>query len=708
MPDLASQHQRGKTVKSPKLGLQPQAICVFLALTWAGTAAAQSADEDELALTYGDKSYISIVTGSQQAIARAPAAATVITAHDIESMGATDLEQVLESVPGLHVSFSSLAGNPIYSFRGIFTGFNPQVLMLVNSIPITNVFAGNRSQIWGGMPLENVARVEVIRGPGSALYGADAFSGVINVITKTAADIKGTEYGIRTGSFKSRDAWIQHGGNLGPLEAAFYLRTGHTDGQRGIIKQDALFGSLATLAPGPISTSRNAMDARADLSYDLWRFRAGYQQREVGIGTGLADSLDPNSRVPASRLYLDLNYQNSNWAPNWDISSVIGYYDIKEKASDPAFMLFPPGALPGFPEGVIGNPGHSERHSHVSLSAFYSGFERHRVRMGAGYRIEDLYETSETKNYNIVALPGIGPSFIPLGSIVDVSGTPDVYLTPHKRNLGYLFMQDEWTFAKDWTLTAGVRHDRYSDFGQTTNPRLALVWDAAYNLVVKAMHGRAFRAPSFTEQYNINNPVSIGNPTLRPETIGTSELAFSWQPSQGLQTNLSLFHYRMRDIIRFVPDATGATAQNSGGQSGHGLELDASWEATRNLRLAGSFSLQHSTDNATGKDAGLAPHRRLFVRADWRFAPLWQLGTTVNHVADRKRQPNDSRPPVADYTTLDLSLRREKFAGNWEVRATVLNLFNRDAREPSLSPGNIPFDLPLPGRAIYVQFQHSL
>ncbi len=695
--------------------LQHQALCALSALIWAGSAAAQSSEEEELALAYGDKSSVSIATGSQQAIARAPAVATVITAHDIEAMGATDLDQVLESVPGLHVSVSSLASNPIYSFRGIHTGYNPQVLMLVNGIPITSVFLGNRSLAWGGMPLENIARIEVIRGPGSALYGADAVSGVINVITKTAADIQGTEFGVRAGSFNSRDAWIQHGGELGPLEAAFYLRVGHTDGQKGIIRQDfqssldQLFGTNASLAPGPINALRNALDARADLSFEQWRFRAGVQQREVGIGAGLAESLDPNSRVPESRLYLDLTYQNANWAPNWDVSGVIGYYDLKEKPGDPAFMLFPAGAFGGaFPNGVIGNPGHSERHSHGSISAFYSGFEQHRLRLGTGFRVEDLYETSETKNFKIVVIPGIGPAFIPLGSIIDVSGTPDVYLTPHKRNLAYVFAQDEWTLAKDWTLTAGVRHDRYSDFGATTNPRLALVWDAAYNVVIKALHGRAFRAPSFAEQYSINNPVSIGNPSLKPETIATNELAFSWQPAPTLQTNLSLFHYRMRDIIRFVPDASGFTAQNSGGQSGRGLELEATWDATRNLRLSGSFSLQHSTDEASGQDAGLAPHRRLFARADWRFAPQWQLGTTLNHVADRKRQPGDIRPQIADYTTLDLSLRREQLADGWTASVMLLNLFNQDAREPSLAPGYIPFDLPLPGRTLYVQFQHKL
>src|SRR5207237_2069032 len=117
---------------------------------------------------------------------------------------------------------------------------------------------------------------------------------------------------------------------------------------------------------------------------------------------------------------------------------------------------------------------------------------------------------------------------IPLGSIVDVSSTAP-FLLPHDRKVSYAFAQDEWTVAKDWTLTAGVRHDEYSDFGGTTNPRLALVWEAAYNVTAKLLYGTAFRAPSFTELYVINNPVLIGNPNLQPEKMKTMEAALSWQ-----------------------------------------------------------------------------------------------------------------------------------------------------------------------------------
>ena len=150
---------------------------------------AQPSEEEELELVYGDEEFISIATGRTQPIARAPSVASVITSDDIKAIGATDLDQVLETVPGLHVSNAGAGLNPIYIIRGIQSQFNPQVLMLINGIPITNSYVGNRSQVWGGMPINNIARIEVVRGPGSALYGADAFAGVINIITKESADI---------------------------------------------------------------------------------------------------------------------------------------------------------------------------------------------------------------------------------------------------------------------------------------------------------------------------------------------------------------------------------------------------------------------------------------------------------------------------------------------------------------------------------------
>jgi outer membrane receptor for ferrienterochelin and colicins len=678
---------------------------VALAVAWsAGAGAGQATEEEELALAYGDKSFVSIASGSRQPITRAPSVATVITAEDIAAIGAADLDEVLETVPGLHVSHTPILYNPIYTIRGIHTQYNPQVLMLVNGIPITGAFVGNRSNIWGGMPVENIARIEVIRGPGSALYGADAFSGVINIITKTAADIDGTQPGLRLGSFNSRDAWVQHGGTWVGLDAAAYLRVGRTDGQHQIIAADALTGSSnPTLAPGPVNLDRDAIDGRLDLSRDKWRLRAGYQQREVGNGAGVASALDPAGKNFGKRISSDLTWQDINFTPDLDVTAQASYLHITEKSD---LTLYPPG-FPGFPDGVIGNPYKWERHWRFNLSAAYTGLQNHKLRFGTGTQNDNLYRTRETKNYTLVPVPGgFMPS--PLGSVQDVTDTAP-FLRPHSRRVNYVYAQDEWAFIRDWYLTAGVRQDRYSDFGSTTNPRLALVWETAYNLTSKLLYGRAFRPPSFAELYIINNPVGLGNPNLKPETNESVELAFAWQAASTLQANLNLFRYRMKDILRFVPNPLDntITAQNAGRQHGQGMEVELVWEARNDLRLSGNYAQQRSIDETTNQDAGNAPQHHAYARADWRFMPHMTLDTQLNYVAGRKREPSDTRPAIADYHTVDLTLRSHTQSGDWDFAFKVLNLFDADAREPSPAPGLIPNDLPLAPREWRAELTHQ-
>ena len=680
---------------------------MLLTVVWAaGAHAAPQSEEEDLALAYGDKSFVSIASGTRQPIARAPSVASVITAEDIAAIGAADLDEVLETVPGLHVSRSPLGYNPIYTIRGISTQYNPQVLMLVNGIPITGVFVGDRSQIWAGMPVENIARIEVIRGPGSALYGADAFSGVINIITRNAADLDGPQLGLRAGSFNSRDAWMQYGGAWGSYDVAGYLRVGKTDGQRQVIAADVLSGSpFPTLAPGPVNLGRDAVDGRLDLARDKWRLRAGYQQRaNASTGAGVASALDPVGSNFGERISTDLTWQDANFAPDLDVTAQASYLHITEQSD---LTLYPPG-FPGFPDGVIGNPDKWERHLRFNLSAAYVGLQSHKLRFGAGTQDDDLYRTRETKNFTLVPVPG-GFFPAPLGAVVDVSETAP-FLRPHRRRVNYVYAQDEWAFTRDWYLTAGVRHDQYSDFGGTTNPRLALVWETAYNLTSKLLYGRAFRPPSFSELYNINNPVGLGNPNLEPEEIESVELAFAWQPVSAVQTNLNLFRYRMKDILRFVQDpATGiSTAQNAGRQNGQGMEVELVWEAGHNLRLSGNYAQQHSVDAATDQDAGNAPRHHIYARADWRFMPGWTANAQLNRIAGRERESGDVRPAIADYRTVDLTLRNQSRSGDWDFAFTVLNLFDADAREPSPAPGLILNDLPLAPREWRFELRHQL
>ncbi|WP_373986852.1 TonB-dependent receptor plug domain-containing protein [Duganella sp. BuS-21] len=674
------------------------------------------ADEDELALVYGAGDSVSIATGNLQALRRAPAVASVITAADIAAMGATDLDQVLESVAGIHVNRTPNSYSPLYVVRGIVSAYTPQILMLQNGVPITTAYIGNKGNIWGGYPLEHIARIEIIRGPGSALYGSDAFSGVINLITKGANEAAGTEIGGRVGSFGSYDGWAQHGGKLGPVEVAAYFRAGSTDGYHPTIEADAqsrndtLFGTHASLAPGTLNNQLKMIDANLDLIYGQWRARFGYKRRyDMGTGAGIASALDPVGRQQGERITSNLSWAEPQVTRNLGLGASLSSQQSSQEMPTP-YRLLPPGLVfptGAFPNGMIGAPEEWERIYRLAAYADYSGVSSHHLRVGVGHDDIDMYRVREIRNFNYA--PNGTP--IPLPALVDTTNTTP-FIRPQRRKIDYIYLQDEWNFAADWSLTAGVRHDQYSDFGGTTNPRMALVWDASFDLTAKLLYGRAFRAPAFNESYGITNPVVLGNPNLRPERNATTELAFAWQARTDATVNLTFYRYDMEDMIRILPNAiagTGGTYANTGNQKGHGIELESNWTISREVRLSGNYAWQRSTDQTNNTDAGYAPRHHVYGRTEWAFASGYQSSAQVNWVADRKRAFGDRRQPLHDYTTLDLTLATRNGRNQWNFAAALRNVFNTDVREPSPAPGlTLPNDLPMAPRALSVQASYKM
>jgi outer membrane receptor for ferrienterochelin and colicin len=454
------------------------------------------ADSDlELMSLYGGEEFISIATGVTQPIAKAPAVASVVTAEEIEKIGARDIDDVLETIPGLHVARDSTGYNPIYTFRGIYAGLNPQVLMLINGIPITNLFQGDRNVVWGGMPVQSISRIEVIRGPGSALYGADAFAGVINIVTHEANGEEHFEAGARYGTFNTKDFWVSKGGSIGDLKFYGILEGQKTDGFNEKIKADAqslwdmFSGTNASLAPGSVNTQRENYDARLELVYKNLTLRGGLQSRNnAGDGVGTAQALAPDNRLSSQRFNTDLTYDNKAIIKDLSLKVQASYLHTTQEVEGD-LVLYPAGStgpffdpetlLPiypgGFPDGVIGSPEVYERHSRLNISSFYTGIDKHEIGFGTGYYYGDVYKVKESKNFEFP--PSTEPPIIiPGGPVVDVSDTQKVFLEEDERINKYLFLQDIWQLANDWELTAGVRYDHYSDFGDTVNPRFALVW----------------------------------------------------------------------------------------------------------------------------------------------------------------------------------------------------------------------------------------
>jgi len=662
---------------------------------------------------------VSVATGYQQKMASAPAVTNVVTAMDIEAIGATDIDEILETIPGLHVARRNYGYNPIYTMRGIYNDFNPQILMLINNIPITVLSTGNRGTIWGGMPVNNIAYIEIIRGPGSAIYGANAFAGVINVITKTNKDIKGTEVGARIGSFSTEDAWLLHGDTWLGFDIAVALEYHDTHGQREIIETDAqtafdnLFDTHASLAPGSVNLQRHNLDARIDLSKDDWQFRAGYQgRRNWGVGAGDAQALDPIGRFQADRFNIDLTYHNPKITENWDMTAQMSFFNSTDDLDDSNQILFPPGAFGGsYPEGYIGNPGVSENIIRFDLSGIYSGIDDHMLRVGIGYNLANVYKVTHIANFGVD--PNTHEELPPGNPLIDASDTPYAFLPEKSRKNSYIFLQDSWQFALNWEFTAGLRYDDYSDFGDRTSPRLALVWKTTPDLTTKLLYGNAFRAPVLSELYNVNNPVALGNPNLKPEVIETTELVFDYRITSTFNLATNLFYYNWRDRIIYQPDpATDTfTATNAGEQQGYGIEWEGRWKATKNFSLLLNYAIQHATDEQDHKIPN-APGQEAYLRADWLMIPNWYLDTQINWIADRTRTFGDPRSVIDDDTTLDITLRYKDIRqGRWNFALGIRNILDVDTYEPSQGPDSfglisIPNDLPLAGRNYFLELRY--
>ena len=363
---------------------------------------------------YGDEDYVSIATGSTQPIAKAPAVASVITASQIRAMGARNIDQVLETVPGLHLTRSPLY-NSMYIFRGVNADFNPQVLMLINGIPITNLFQGDRNLVWTGIPVESISRIEVIRGPGSALYGADAFAGVINIVTKTPGEVKQNSAGVRVGSFDTTDIWFTGAGEKGELGYMGSIELTKSDGSDAVIGSDAqslldlITGTAVSNAPGSVNRSSENIELRVEATYKKLRLRAGSQIRNnIGDGAGAAQALNQGNKFSSQRFNVDLTYTDEEMFDNTLVEFQTSYFDTSQEVEG-NFILYPAGStgpfldpfgvpiFPPFPDGVIGNPEIFKRHTRFGVRLEHSGINKHRISAGAGYYDGEIDKITESK-----------------------------------------------------------------------------------------------------------------------------------------------------------------------------------------------------------------------------------------------------------------------------------------------------------------------
>lgn len=687
----------------------------FLAILLAGLLQAQAANADtaeevaqllSISLDELMATKVTISTSTQQTLSRAPSAVSVITAEDIKATGARNLAEILQTVPGIYIRANLFGFRPQVTFRG---ATSQNTLLMVDGAPVKDLVWGP-GIFWRGLSTTMIDRVEIIRGPGSALFGSDASAGAINIITKTASGIGRSEVGVRAGSFDTQTAWVQHGGSWNGFDIGLMAEVSTTNGHKpyfavdGQTSKDRDAGTNASYAPGHAAYGLDSEDFRFYMAKGHWRLQADVLRRG-NIETGLtgAATLDPLTRGSDNRYNLALFYGNQAFARDWGLNAELRYQDLDYTSGD-GFLERPPGfvcvnsdhcnggRLGLYPAGLLNQMRSAERRWNFEVSGLYSGVKNHAIRMGGGHVAQDLYSVEHLVNYgrisDAVQLPAGGP-------LVDISGSIYAFAPEKVRRTSYLFLQDVWSLAADWELTAGVRYDHYSDFGGTLNPRFALVWESSDRLTTKLMYGEAFRAPSYLELY-ARTAATQPNDKLTPERSKTWDLSFTYLVSRDLRLGLNLYQFTQSDLI--AQDAAGKY-QNLGNNTSDGVELEAIWQASKTVRFSGNLS--HREDSTS---FNVVPTQTAYLRADWTFMPRWNWNIQANWIGRHALAPGDPRAPIGAYTLVDSTVRYSP-RRDWEFAASIRNLFDVDAREHSSR--SLVNNLPLPRRSVFAEARYK-
>jgi outer membrane cobalamin receptor len=627
-----------------------------------------------------------IATRSPMPVRKAPAIASVITQDEIRNMGTRNLRDVLTMSPGIGVSRNEF-GIFMYEVRGIRTPLSEKILVMLDGHSLNkSIITGSALyRIFDDLPVENIRQIEIIRGPGSALYGANAFVAVINIITRDAADIDGLELKAGGGSFDTGKINVV-GGKIyeNGFLASGSLDYFKTDGGNFLIEEDALTGTPYTTTPGYAFMTSEKTDIFFKASYKDLAFKGHYlsSQRD-GFYIGMLHALTDDSNDPITNYWAEVSYTPKlTDRLQTTFKAYIDYYE-----QDTSAELYPEGYGGAFPNGMIGGPKLKNQTIGAELQLDYDLSTNNHLVVGTMYERTRQYDVKSISNFTD-----------PFGPPQDESAFLN-WNVDEDRNIRALYVQDEWEIRDNLNLTAGVRYDRYSDFGQTTNPRVGLVWGFLENADIKLLHGQAFRAPNFSELYNINNPVVIGNSDLDPEKIKTYEVGTAIRLKRLFTIDLNYFYNDIEDLIVWDTSTTPAIFVNAGSAEVDGVEVILSGNYSYENYWKLSYTYQDPRDGDTGASLEYVPNHRATAAINYGLNRYVILHTDILWTGKRPRSAGDTRDDLDSYTTVDLALTVKNFYKTFEIQGVIHNLFDKDYVDPDTSGAAqlVPHDFPRGG-----------
>lgn len=345
---------------------------------------------------------VSIASKIEERASKAPSIVTVITAEEIENIGARTLSEILRIVPGFDIIKDGDFGDIALGVRGVRDSGN-RIKVYIDGHSINMPFDGKTSFFFDDLSLKNVKRIEIIRGPGSSLYGANAFLAVINIITKGAEDIDGIEFSSGFGSFDTQEYAILFGKDLYGIDIAGFADLYNTNGLSDTIKEDALFGqpfvNRFSIAPGDTDDSRNKLDLNLKLSYKDIELKTKYMNKDTEPFVGLSFVLTDDGENRFNYTMAELSYKlDIGERLTFKPRAYYDQYDIEFGAEAfPDGFIIPDdldmdGDIELFPDGVRGRPIATNRRLGAEMQFDYKPFDNNTlVRRGINSAIFYLH-----------------------------------------------------------------------------------------------------------------------------------------------------------------------------------------------------------------------------------------------------------------------------------------------------------------------------
>ncbi|MBI4821042.1 MAG: TonB-dependent receptor [Deltaproteobacteria bacterium] len=557
-----------------------------------------------------------VVTASRRAQSPldAPNAVTLLTDEDIRLSGARSIPDLLRRVPGMDVMQMS-ASDWNVSVRGFNRRLANKTLVLVDGRTVYQDFLG--AMLWNGLSisLSDIDRIEVVRGPGSAIYGAYAYTGIVNIITKRPEELAGTRVLAGIGSHNSLEVEGQHAARMGKVSVR--ASGGYVRGDKYALEFDPARVDYTTNVDDPaLSLSRARLDVTAEYSVA--------EGARLFLGGGINDGFQELYGVSAIRNQAATGLSsNLRLGYEGEAFSILTFWDRGRFESTPQFY-----------RTGLDDLGSEVRADLLSVEpVLRPSFEllgRHQLVVGAEYR---------HKRIDWDYLDG-----------------------PHRENFFALFAQDAWSVSEKWSILASGRLDAHPLIGLLGSPRAAFIYKLTKGQALRLSAGSAFRQPTQAESYldlSASSPIAgvavtlVGKEDLEPERIVTVEAGYLAQTDVG-EVEAVVYGNRVADLITrtpLIPTPIGlgfdpTVGAYVGAQSFYqndarvflalGGEISATVYPVDGLDLGASYALQYIFDEETKLRFTDSPMHKATLWGQFRSALGIDAGFSVHVVSDQE------------------------------------------------------------------------